>query len=287
MGELVRAGGKRLRPALVLLAANLGRYRFERVAPAAIAVELVHAATLVHDDVIDRSDTRRGRPTVRARQGDEPAIVVGDFYFAKAYREASRTEVPEVVSLLAAAVMRVCHGELQQQRTRHRYRLSVDRYLRRIELKTASLLAASCEVGALLGELDDEGRRALTRYGQRLGMAFQVADDVLDYLGSEEEVGKPVGHDLLEGFATLPLMLALEGAAAPRLRGLLREGQPIGTAEVAEAVSAVREAGAPQRALARAREWAEEATWELAAFSGHPAAAALARLAEYVVSRNL
>ncbi len=124
MADLFAAGGKRIRPALVLLTAKIGLYDLERLVPAAIAVELTHAATLVHDDIIDRATVRRGRPTVAARLGDEPAIVVGDYYFAKAYEQAANTQSPEVVTILADAVMKICAGEVRQQRPPSRSRLS-------------------------------------------------------------------------------------------------------------------------------------------------------------------
>ena len=287
MTELVRAGGKRIRPALVLLSAQLGDYDFERTAPAAIAVELTHAATLVHDDVIDRADLRRGRPTVRARTGDPAAIVVGDFYFAKAYREAGRTGSSQVVEILAAAIMRVCHGELQQQASRYHYRVSRDGYLRRIELKTGALIAAACRIGAVLGGLDSASQISLSRYGRLLGLAFQVADDVLDYTGSEGELGKPVGKDLLEGHVTLPLMLALSGPGGDQIRAQLEDGRQLAEVEVAGIVDAVRASGGPAEALRQAREWAAEAKWELQPFASVPAATRLSALADYVVSRNL
>ena len=287
MSELMGAGGKRIRPALVLLCAQLGRYDFERTAPGAVAVELTHAATLVHDDVIDRADTRRGIPTVSAQRGEPAAIVIGDFYFAKAYREASRTGSSQVVEILAAAIMRVCHGELQQQESRFHYRVTRDRYLRRIELKTGALIAAACRIGAVLGELDEGAQSSLNRYGRLLGLAFQVADDVLDYTGSADEVGKPVGKDLLEGHVTLPLMIALAQPGGEQIRAHLIEGVPVAPAARLAVVAAVRASGGPGLAIAQAREWAEEAKWELAPFGSNPAAAGLRGLADYVVSRNL
>ena len=281
VSELFAAGGKRLRPALVLLSAHLGRYRLERAEPAAMAVELLHAATLIHDDVIDRSDTRRGRPTVAASEGLEAAIVVGDHAFAKAYREASRSGDPEVVAELAEAVMRICAGELEQQSARWHWRPSLEAYLRRIEGKTAILLQASCRVGARLGKLDPEAADALGSYGRSLGLAFQIADDVLDYTGTEEEIGKPVGHDLIEGMATLPLMLT------PGATDLLIEGEPPAPEVAARVVELVRTGPGPELALQRAREESERAVAELTRFGQAPAARSLAALATYVVARKL
>lgn len=278
MADLFEAGGKRIRPALVLISAKCGRYDIERLMPAAMAVELTHAATLVHDDVIDRAPTRRGRPTVSARLGDEPAIVIGDYYFAKAYEHAARTGVAEVVDILARTVMSICAGEVRQQAIRYRYSTDVAEYMRRIEAKTADLLASCCDIGALLGGIDGAKRQALRAYGRSLGLAFQIADDVLDYTATEGEVGKPIGHDIAEGFATLPLMLA-------SIR--LQDGRKLSDAEALRVVDDVRNSQGPQRALQLAREHAREAVDQLHALGDNDATSALAALTDYVVTRKL
>jgi heptaprenyl diphosphate synthase len=288
MADLFEAGGKRLRPALVLLTAKCGRYDIEKLKPAAMAVELTHAATLVHDDVIDRSAVRRGRPTVAATLGDEPAIVIGDFYFAKAYQQAARTDSTEVVGLLARTVMEICAGEVRQQAIRYDYRTEVDEYMRRIEAKTATLLAACCDIGSVLAALPPKQRMALHTYGQMLGLAFQIADDVLDYLGSVGEIGKPIGHDIAEGFATLPLMLAKEDPdTASKLDRVLSNGRKLTAQEAQHVVELVRGSNAPQQALDRAREYASVARESLDAVPEGDARDALAALTDYVVIRKL
>jgi heptaprenyl diphosphate synthase len=288
MADLFDAGGKRIRPALVLPSAKCGRYDLEKLTPAAMAVELTHAATLVHDDVIDRATVRRGRPTVAASLGDEPAIVIGDFHFAKAYELAARTDSPEVVAILARAVMSICAGEVRQQAIRFEYSTGVDEYMRRIEAKTATLLAACCDIGALLAGLKDAEREALSAYGRLLGLAFQIADDVLDYTGSEDEIGKPIGHDIAEGFATLPLMIAMEEPSVSKgLEPVLREGTQLTAEEAEDVVQLVRASRGPQRALERAREHASEARRRLSTLGHAEGVAALAALTDYVVSRKL
>jgi geranylgeranyl pyrophosphate synthase len=278
MSDLFEAGGKRLRPALVLLCARCGTYEAQRVITAAMAVEFTHAATLVHDDVIDRSATRRGRPTVAARLGDEPAIVIGDFYFAKAYEHAARTRAHEVVVILAEAVMKICAGEVRQQSIRYRYSTGVDEYMQRIEAKTATLLAACCDIGALLGGLSETNREALRSYGRSLGLAFQIADDVLDYTGTEGEVGKPIGHDILEGFATLPLMLSSIQ---------LEDDRKLGAADARRIVEAVRTSDGPRDALEQAMKHARDARGQLQTLKRSEATDALASLTDYVVTRKL
>jgi heptaprenyl diphosphate synthase component 2 len=278
MSELLEAGGKRIRPTLVLLSAMCGAYERDPAICAAIAAEVTHAATLVHDDVIDRSPTRRGRPTVAAALGEEPAIVIGDFYFAKAYEWAARTNRPEAVAVLAGAVMEICAGEVRQQSIRYIYSTGIDEYMRRIEAKTATLTAACCDIGALLGGLADPEREALRAYGRELGLAFQIADDVLDYTGTEGEVGKPIGHDVAEGFATLPFMLASIK---------LEDNHRLDAHEAHRVAEEVRNSRGPQRALDEARKHADAARQRLKTIGGREATDAMAALTDYVVSRKL
>jgi heptaprenyl diphosphate synthase len=285
---LFAAGGKRLRPALVLLCGRLGSYDLRRLRSAAMAVEFTHAATLIHDDVIDRSPLRRGKPTIAAAHGEGTAIVVGDYYFAKAYEEASRTGSTRVVDLLAGAMQSVCIGELMQQADSYRFRPSQESYLLRIRHKTADLLAISCTIGADLGGLSPAWSKRVAGFGERLGIAFQIVDDVLDYVGTEALMGKPTGQDLLEGNATLPLLLALEDPAlTSRLARLLEDGRPPGQEQVRRVVELVAASGACEAALARAAEAAEEARKQLGPLVRSPAGSALAGLADYVVSRKL
>jgi len=287
MADLFAAGGKRIRPGLVLLAAKTGIYDLERLIPAAMAVELTHAATLVHDDVIDRATVRRGRPTVAASLGDEPAIVVGDFYFAKAYEQAAATDSAEVVTILAQAVMQICAGEVRQQAIRYRYDTGIDEYMPRIEAKTATLLSACCDIGGVLGGLDGRKRAKLRAYGRLLGLAFQIADDVLDYTGSVAEIGKPIGHDIAEGFATLPLMLAMEEPqVAGELAGILNSGRPLSADEAQQGVSIVRASRGADKALERGRAHASDARRELHALGDGEVPECLSALTTYVVTRK-
>jgi geranylgeranyl pyrophosphate synthase len=285
MTELFAAGGKRLRPALVLLFAKLGSYDFQTVRHGAMAVEFVHASTLVHDDVIDRSPLRRGRPTILAQRGQEAAILIGDYYFAKAYGEASATGRADVVAELAGAVMRMCEGELVALSDRWAYHRDWNSYWAHVVSKTGALMAAACRIGALLGGLAT-AVDAAGEYGMLLGKAFQVVDDVLDYTGESAEVGKPVGHDLFEGTVTFPLLVAFT-ARRDRLDALLTDGRAADEPTVAAVVEIVRESGAPEQALETARTEAAAAVEALASMPDSEARQTLENLATYVVERKL
>lgn len=221
-GATLSAGGKRLRPLLVFCAAPRHRGRDEALVVAATAVELVHMATLVHDDIIDRASLRRGRPTVAQAQGPEAALRVGDFLFARAFSELTRAGDPRAVQALAAAALELSRGEMVQQAAAHDLGLSEDAYLARCRGKTASLFAVACRLGAMMGGTDRETEERLAVFGEHVGMAFQIFDDILDLTGSPAATGKRRGTDLREGTVTLPVILALqhEPGLAPEITAL-------------------------------------------------------------------
>ena len=206
-GETMAAGGKRLRPLLVLLAAGEDVRSEEAVVRAAAAVELVHAATLVHDDVLDAAHLRRGRPTVWSSAGREAAVVTGDHLFARAFSELAGNDDAEQIRVLSRASSALAAGELLQRADAWETTVTVERYLERCELKTARLFEAACRLGALGAGRDPE---PLGAFGRRIGLAFQLLDDVLDVAGPPERTGKARGTDLLDGTVTLPLILARE-----------------------------------------------------------------------------
>src|SRR5437868_6766630 len=204
-GETIAAGGKRLRPLLVCLAAGVPPPESEGVVRAAVAVELVHGATLVHDDVLDGSPLRRGRPSVFAAGGREVATATGDLLFSRAFGELALTGSVDAVRVLSRAACELAQGELLQRSDAFAASVSVERYLERCRLKTAVLFRAACGLGSLeSGGLGPE----LGGFGERIGLAFQLLDDVLDITGPSERTGKPRGADLLDGTVTLPLILA-------------------------------------------------------------------------------
>ena len=220
--ETLSAGGKRLRPLLVFCSAPRGRGRDAALVSAATAVELVHMATLVHDDIIDRASLRRGRPTIAQAEGPEVALRVGDFLFARAFTELTHTRIPRAVQALAAAALELSRGEMVQQSAAHDLALSEEAYLSRCRGKTASLFAVACQLGAMVGGADRETEDRLAAFGEHVGMAFQIFDDILDLTGSPASTGKRRGTDLREGTVTLPVILALkhEPELAPEIRAL-------------------------------------------------------------------
>ena len=249
-GSTLSAGGKRLRPMLVHICA--GRGAGDAAVAAGAAVELLHAATLVHDDVLDRADLRRGRPTVYAESGRHAATTTGDLLFSRAFAVLVSTGSADAVRALSSASSALARGELMQRDDAWQADVPVARYLERCELKTARLFDAACRLGALLGSPGPGAADALAEFGRRIGVAFQVFDDVLDVSGPVERTGKARGTDLLDGTVTLPLILA-RGRDA-RLAALdLR--QAVTTAAEAEAVC---DRIAATGALASAREQALE-----------------------------
>lgn len=208
-GALVGAGGKRLRPAFVVLSAGFGSYDREKVMPLAGAVEILHTATLVHDDVIDRAGTRRGIPTVSQKYGIDMAVYTGDFLFTKAVLMLSKNVSTDKLDLVARAVKTICEGEVDQFQERYDIETSILSYLKRINKKTAILFAASCLLGAQASECSEETTKKLARFGLCYGMAFQIRDDLLDFMSDFEATGKPVGSDLPGGVVTMPVIYAL------------------------------------------------------------------------------
>jgi len=287
MEQIVDAGGKRLRPALVFLAAGLGHAsRMDDVYRAAMAIEFIHNATLIHDDLIDGAPTRRGLRTIHESLGANPAIIIGDYYFAKGANLMSQIGNTGIDALLSQTVMTICFGEMLQLTSQRRYDQSVDEYYAKIERKTAVLLAASTFCGAVLGGLPEAQVEAMRRFGRLLGMSFQIADDVLDYLATEEEVGKPVGNDLKQGTVTLPLMLARHDPAADgRLAAILGKAA-LQDADYAEVVRIVRGSRGIDESYGYAKAWGDKARAELQVFPPSAYRDAFESLTYYVVRRR-
>lgn len=207
--ELVEAGGKRLRPALVLLSGKFGKYDANKLIPMAAAIEILHTATLVHDDVIDEAKIRRGIPTVHTRWGKDVAVFTGDFLFSKAFLLLTRSTSFENMQNLSKVIKAICEGEIGQYQARYNKHVTVRQYLKRIGRKTALLFSLSCYIGAHESGCSRSIIRLLGKFGFNFGMAFQITDDLLDFTGDPAKTGKPVGRDFVQGVYTLPLIYTL------------------------------------------------------------------------------
>lgn len=281
----IRSGGKRLRAALALLAARLGDYALERVIHAAAAVELIQAASLVHDDLVDQAVRRRGRVTVHARWDNDVALMVGDYFFALAADEMARSPDPRIITFYAQAVRTVVEGELSPVTLLEPTKQALEQYYYKTGAKTAALFEAACKAGMAAGGGNDAQIAALGRYGFDLGMAFQIVDDILDFTGDEATLGKPAGNDLRQGTITLPLILAMERSPSPHLRAIIEHGAP-SDSQVQAAITEVNAAGGVAAASAEAQRFIGAAVAHLKPFPSSPTLSALVRLANFVVERE-
>lgn len=235
LGSLATAGGKRLRPALTIASAHFGEYNDDEIMRIASSIEILHMATLIHDDIIDEAETRRGAVTIHQQHGINIAIFAGDYLFSKAFSILSIEENKNLLIHIASVIKMVCEGEIEQYNSRFSKEVSVYRYLRRIRSKTALLFMLSCELGASVSHCSQEIVNQLKRFGLFLGMAFQIRDDILDYIGDESKVGKPIGNDLKDGIYTLPLIYAMNNDNDGRIRGML-ENHPYNVDDIVKLV---------------------------------------------------
>ena len=285
MDVVLGVGGKRLRPALALLAGKFGRYDLELLVPLAASIELLHTATLVHDDVIDNAATRRGRPTVNSLFRNTTTIMVGDYMFAHAADFVARTGNVRVIRLFSQALMAITRGEIRQDMTAFDARQTVDHYLQRISGKTASLFAAACEGGAVVTGATEDRVQALREYGHNLGMAFQIVDDILDFMGDEDQMGKPVGSDLMQGTLTLPSLLLMERYPQENPVGKLFS-QRRRQEHLSQAVEMIRSSDIPQESYGMAAGFGRRAEEALATLPGNEARDTLRDIVHYVLDRR-
>ncbi|MDW5443790.1 polyprenyl synthetase family protein [Polaromonas sp. SM01] len=283
---IVAAGGKRLRPALLLLMCGALGYQGDQRFNLAAVVEFIHTATLLHDDVVDESTLRRGRATANAAFGNPASVLVGDFLYSRAFQMMVDAGDMRIMQTLAEATNIIAEGEVLQLMNMHDASLSEEGYLRVIRSKTAKLFEASARLAALLAKAPADIERACADYGQALGTAFQVIDDVLDYDGDASEMGKNLGDDLREGKATLPLIIAMQrGTAAEQdiIRHAIETG---GTEQLPQIVAIVRQTGALQATRDAAAAEAQRAIQALAVLGHNPYSEALLQLASQLLQRR-
>jgi octaprenyl-diphosphate synthase len=289
MGEYIAgAGGKRLRPILLLLAARLAGARGERPVRLACVVELLHTATLIHDDVVDRAPLRRGRPSANARWGDDASVLVGDHLYSKSFDLLVRDNDRAIMETLARSTVSMTEAEVFQLERKRSGGTSEADYVRIITHKTASFISACCRIGGLLGGVPARQLDALTRYGLDIGVAFQISDDSLDFVADQDRLGKAIGADLREGKRTLPLIAMLERAKpaqADRVRSMLHE-PTLAPAEIEEIRRLVLEYDGVDYARSRAHAYARAAKDDLEAFPPSEERDVLSLVADFVVDRD-
>lgn len=286
LGRLLGSGGKRMRPALALLTGRLYPSDVQPIISLAAAVEMLHTATLVHDDVVDGSLLRRGSPTLNARWSPSATILTGDYVFALAADLAAQTDNVRVMRIFARTLMTIVTGELRQQFSDVQYRQTREDYFKRSYAKTASMFELATEAAGVLIGASEEQIAVLKTFGHDLGIAFQIMDDVLDFIGNASQVGKPVASDLRQGIVTLPVINYLDAHPGDRrVEALLRHGRCT-DATVLPIVEAVRASGAVDQALAEAREFVTRSQVALHGLPDNEARQAMLQLADYVVTRS-
>jgi octaprenyl-diphosphate synthase len=283
---IISSGGKRMRPALVLLAAGAMNYQGSRHQEMAAVVEFIHTATLLHDDVVDESALRRGRDTANAMFGNAASVLVGDFLYSRAFQMMVAVDNMRVMQVLSDATNVIAEGEVLQLMNCHDADVDEARYMQVIHYKTAKLFEAAAQLGAILGQASPEVEKALAAYGMHLGTAFQLIDDVLDYSGQEADTGKHLGDDLAEGKPTLPLIYVMQYGTpeqAACVRKAIVEG---GRDDFPAVLEAIRHSGALSHARARAAQEAADARAAIQCLGDSNFKIALLQLTLFAVERN-
>lgn len=289
VGEYVlSSGGKRVRPALLLLAARLSGYTADQAVPLASVIEFIHTATLLHDDVVDSATLRRGIASANTLWGNEASVLVGDFLFSKSFSLMVNVGSMDILRVLSDATTVIAEGEVMQLLCTGELDLTEDRYIKVVRSKTAILMSAACEAGAILGEVSVGQQRALAAFGMDLGIAFQLMDDILDYTATEEEFGKCIGHDLEEGKITLPLIHTLRRCTETErvvIAGVV-ERDEMSLVEFRIVSELVRKYGGIEYTVEAARSCISRCKSHLDIFAVSPVRDALLSLSEYVVTRS-
>lgn len=284
--SLLNSGGKRLRPGLLLLAGHCGSYQKEVFIPMAAAVEMIHMASLIHDDIVDNTPLRRGKPTAAKTYGKATALYTGNVMLAKALRTVLTRDDPALRKTALATATEMCRGEFAQQQAIQNSDLTKSGYLERIRRKTANLMAAACEIGARVGGATEKDIIAMTAFGENLGMAFQITDDILDYIADEAAFGKTIGGDIREGLATMPLICAAESTSEKETLSRLLKQSRNSKAAAAELLYRVKAEDGTAKAAALAGEYLKRAKDALKELSRKDVRNACLELADFIEKRQ-
>ena len=288
VGEYVlSSGGKRIRPALLLLSANLCGYSGDRHVPLASVIEFIHTATLLHDDVVDNANLRRGLASANTLWGNEASVLVGDFLFSKSFSLMVAAGDLNILRVLSGATTMIAEGEVLQLLCTSDLDMTEPRYIEVVRNKTAVLLSAACQSGAILGRVDSEKEMALREYGMDLGIAFQLMDDILDYVADQVEFGKSIGHDLEEGKITLPLIHTLQSCTVEEreLIAEVVEKDELEPQDFQNVITLVHRYGGIEYTVEVAKNYVDRSKASLACFAESPGRHALLDLADYVLTR--
>ncbi|WP_088102211.1 heptaprenyl diphosphate synthase component II [Halalkalibacter urbisdiaboli] len=285
--HLLRAGGKRIRPVFVLLAAKFGHYDINVLKNIAVPLELIHMASLVHDDVIDDAELRRGKKTVKSQWDNRVAMYTGDYIFGKAVECAAFFDNPTIHQTLSNTMVEMCIGEVEQIRDQYNWGQNLRVYFRRIKRKTALLIAVSCELGALAANADPDVRKKLYQFGYNVGMSFQITDDILDFVGTEEQLGKPAGGDLRQGNVTLPALYAMHHQAEVKalIMNLLADEFPE-KVNVDPILQAIKQSGGIEYSLKISDMYLEKAYKALYGLPDSEAKTYFREIAKYIGTRK-
>jgi len=285
---IAKNGGKRLRPALVLLTSRAFGYTGEKSINLACAVEFIHIATLLHDDVIDGADMRRGSPSANCRWGNEASILVGDYLFSKSFSIMVNEHDNRIMASLANASMKMAEGEVQQLMSKYDINLSNESYIDIVTKKTAELIASCCEVGAIIGGASEEQIKAMHSYGKNIGIAFQLIDDTLDFIADRKKLGKPICNDMREGKITMPLLHVLEAeknGARGKIEDILRKHE-LDQDEVGFIMGLVSKHDSIEHTIATAGKYAAMGRENLKSLPDSPEKNALSNLSQFIVNRD-
>lgn len=282
--HLLQAGGKRIRPIFVLLAGQFGDFDRISITKAAVSLELIHMASLVHDDVIDNADLRRGQPTIKAKWDNKIAMYTGDYIFARSLEIMSDIDKPAAHKVLANTIVEVCIGEIEQIKDKYRFDQNIKDYFRRIKRKTALLISASSLVGAIVSDVEEKYQRKLYHFGYYVGMSYQIIDDVLDFVATEKDLGKPAGGDLLQGNITLPVLFAMENKEVRDK--VIQVHEDMKKQDLQEIIDLIKNSDAIERSLEISNLYLEKALKSIEDLPNNRSKKALINIAKYLGKRK-
>lgn len=282
--HLLQSGGKRIRPVFVMLAAKFGNYDIQVVKYVAATLELIHTASLVHDDVVDDADLRRGSATIKSKWDNRVAMYTGDYIFARALEMMSVIKDPLAHKVLAHTMVELCIGEIEQIKDKFNFEQNFRMYFRRIKRKTALLIASSCQLGAITAGVDENMQQKLCKFGYYVGMSYQIIDDILDFTASEAELGKPAGSDLRQGHITLPVLFAMKD---PMLKTLIQTvHEELANEDMGAIIQAIKASEAIEQATKVSEHYLKKAFAELEALPANKARKILAQIAQNIGKRK-